>query len=257
MDVTAGSEATSPNQVDLNGRRPAAGDLEEERVVRVLIIEDDPDIVDLLMLHFGKAGGFILTSASDGRSGLHQARDQLPDLIVLDLALPKMPGLEICKILKCEPATKNIPILVLTARAEVIDRIVALELGADDYVTKPFSPREIVLRTRAILRRRNRDRREEPATIGGITVDPSRCLVQVMGKPVELTNVEFKLLNYLIHRSGRVEPRDRLLVEVWGYHHQVETRTIDTHIQRLRKKLGRAGHSIETIRGFGYRFRSE
>jgi len=257
MDLNGGGQPTSNFDREFDGRGRRTTGLEEDRVVRVLIIEDDSDIVDLLSLHFSKAGGFTVTSAFDGRSGLQQARDQLPDLIVLDLALPRMPGLEICKILKCEAATKNIPILILTAKAEVIDRIVALELGADDYVTKPFSPREVVLRTRAILRRRNRDLRDEPATIGAITIDPSRCTVQVSGKPVELTTVEFKLLNYLIHRSGRVEPRDRLLAEVWGYHHKVETRTIDTHVQSLRRKLGRAGDAIETIRGFGYRFRAE
>ena len=257
MELDTGGSVACTNDAALDARKPGTNDLSEDRVARVLIIEDDSDIVDLLTLHFGKAGGFLVSSAADGRSGLQQAREQLPDLIVLDLALPRMPGLEICKILKCEAATKNIPILVLTAKAEVIDRIVTLELGADDYVTKPFSPREVILRTRAILRRRNRDLRDEPATIGAITIDPSRCMVKVSGKPVELTTVEFKLLNYLIHRSGRVEPRDRLLVEVWGYHQQVETRTIDTHIQRLRKKLGRAGDAIETIRGFGYRFRAE
>lgn len=231
--------------------------LPQDRVIRVLIVDDDPNIVDLLTTQFAKTGGFEVSSAADGRSGLEQARDQLPSLIILELVLPRMPGMEICKILKGQRETKNIPILVLTAKSEAIDRIVALEVGADDYVTKPFSPREVVLRAKAILRRRDRDVQEEPATIGGVTIDPSRGFVSVSGKPIQLTAVEFKLLRYLMHRRGRVEPRDRLLTEVWGYDHAVETRTIDTHILRLRKKLGKAGSSIETIRGFGYRFRAD
>src|SRR5262249_24434580 len=152
---------------------------------------------------------------------------------------------------------KGIPILVLTAKAEVIDRILALELGADDYVTKPFSPREVVLRSKAILRRLNREVRDDPATIGEIAVDPARHSVMVSGRSGSLTAVEFKLLNFLMHRSGRVEPRERLLTEVWGYDHRVETRTIDTHVQRLRKKLGEAGRLIETVCGFGYRFQGD
>lgn len=253
MDVDAGKQAALRREFPLT----YSGDptkVPQGRLIRVLIIEDDPDIVDLLTGQFAKAGGFKVSVADDGKRGLEQARDQLPSLIILDLILPRMPGLEICKILKSSEETKNIPILVLTAKSDTIDRIVALELGADDYVTKPFSPREIVLRAKAILRRSDRDVKEEPATIGEITIDPVRGFVSVSGKSVQLTAVEFKLLRYLIHRRGRVEPRGRLLTEVWGYDHAVETRTIDTHIQRLRKKLGRAGSSIETIRGFGYRF---
>jgi two-component system phosphate regulon response regulator PhoB len=226
-------------------------------VSQVLIIEDDSDIVDLLSLHFAKAGGFNTSIATDGRSGLEKAREQSPDVIVLDLLLPEMPGLEVCKILKGQRGTKHIPIIILTAKADVIDRIVALELGADDYVTKPFSPREVVLRVNAILRRHDRDMTDEPVTIGAIEIDPLGHSVSVDGKPVQLSAAEFKLLNYLMHRSGKVAPRGRLLSEVWGYEHAVETRTIDTHIQRLRKKLGNAGRLIETIRGFGYRFRGD
>ena len=226
-------------------------------VTQVLIIEDDPDIVTFLTLSFAKAGGFSISSATDGTAGLEKARDQMPGVIVLDLLLPGMPGFEVCKILKTHQQTKHIPIIVLTAKADVIDRIVAFELGADDYLTKPFSARELLLRVNAILRRCNRDIKEEPATIGAIKIDPSRRSVCVYGKPVKLTVVEFKLLHYLVCRIGRVEPRDRLLTEVWGYDHSVETRTIDTHIQRLRRKLGEAGKAIETIRGFGYRFRGD
>ena len=227
------------------------------RITRVLVIEDDSDIVDMLASRFLKEGGFSVSSAMDGKTGLEKAREQLPDLIILDLLLPCMSGLEVCKILKAYRDTRDIPIIVVTAKIDVIDRVVALELGVDDYVTKPFSPREVVLRAHAILRRLNRDLREEPAAMGEISIDPSRHLVLVSGRPVQLTGVEFKLLNFLMHRCGRVESRKRLLTEVWGYEHEVETRTIDTHVQRLRKKLGRAGRLIETIRGFGYRFRAE
>ena len=226
-------------------------------IIKVLIIEDDPDIVALITLNLNKAGGFIISTATDGSSGLDKAREQLPGVIVLDLLLPGMPGFEVCKILKTQQQTKHIPIIILTAKADVIDRIVGFELGADDYVTKPFSPRELVLRINAILRRRNRDKKQEPATVGAITIDPSGRSVSVHGKPINLTAVEFKLLHYLVLRIGRVEPRDRLLAEVWGYDRLVETRTIDTHIQRLRRKLGEAGEAIETIRGFGYRFRGD
>ena len=158
---------------------------------------------------------------------------------------------------RTQQETKDIPIIILTAKADVIDRTVGFELGTDDYVTKPFSARELVLRINAILKRRNRDMKQEPAAIGAITIGPSGRSVSVYGKRVNLTVVEFKLLHYLILRIGRVEPRDRLLAEVWGYDHYVETRTIDIHIQRLRRKLGAAGEAIETIRGFCYRFRGD
>jgi DNA-binding response OmpR family regulator len=226
-------------------------------VTRVLIIEDESDIVDLLTRNFNTAGRFSILSAADGASGLDKAREQMPDMIVLDLLLPGMPGLEVCKILKGQRQTRDIPILILTAKADVIDRIVALELGADDYVTKPFSPREVVLRVNAILRRRHGGEKGSRVTIGAVTIDSSSHSVLVYGKPIQLTMVEFKLLDHLMHRSGRVEPRDRLLAEVWGYEQAVDTRTIDTHVQRLRRKLGKAGTFIETIRGFGYRFSGE
>ncbi len=228
-----------------------------QRDIRVLVIEDDPDIVDMLTSYFAKAGGITTSTAEDGKIGLEKAREELPDLIILDLALPRLPGLEVCKILKSQAHTRSIPIIVLTAKVEVIDRIVGLELGADDYVTKPFSPREVVLRIRGLLRRVKRVDTEEPAAIGNVVIDPSRHSVVVYGRPIELTTAEFKLLNFLMHRSGRVEPRERLLREVWGYNHKIESRTVDTHVQRLRKKLGKAGKTIETIRGFGYRFRAE
>jgi two-component system phosphate regulon response regulator PhoB len=222
---------------------------------RILIIEDEPDVVDMLTLALQKAGGFTVTTAPDGANGLRQARAESPALIILDLMLPKMPGLEVCKVLKSDPATKHIPIIMLTAKAEEIDRIVGLEVGADDYVTKPFSPREIVLRVKAILRRGKGDVVEEALTVGPITVDPARHRVTVAGRAVRLTSVEFKLLSMLMLRRGRVQARDRLLNEVWGYESLIDTRTVDTHVRRLRKKLGKAADTIETVRGFGYRMR--
>ncbi len=221
---------------------------------RILIIEDEPDVVDMLTLNLRKAE-FAVSSAEDGARGLRMAREEAPALIILDLMLPKMPGLEVCKALKSDATTKHIPIIMLTAKAEEIDRIVGLEFGADDYVTKPFSPREMVLRVRAILRRGQGEVVEEALTVGSIRVDPVRHVVTVNDKPIRLTSVEFKLLSMLMVRRGRVQARDRLLNEVWGYESLIDTRTVDTHVRRLRKKLGKAADAIETVRGFGYRLR--
>jgi phosphate regulon transcriptional regulator PhoB len=224
---------------------------------RILVIEDEQDVVDLVTLHLRKAG-FEVTTAIDGATGIRLAREETPALIILDLMLPKMPGLEVCKVLKTDAATRNIPVLMLTAKAEEVDRIVGLEFGADDYVTKPFSPRELVLRVNAILRRGKTEAAEEKKlTIGQIILDPARHEVAVAGKVVRLTSVEFKLLSMLMRRQGRVQERDRLLNEVWGYESVIDTRTVDTHVRRLRKKLGKAAHAIETVRGFGYRIREK
>ncbi len=221
----------------------------------ILIVEDEKDVVDLLALNLRKAGGFVISTASDGVAGLDKGRREKPDFIILDLMLPKMPGLEVCKILKSDPASRQIPILMLTAKAEEIDRIVGLEFGADDYVTKPFSPREVILRIRAILRRGEATPADERLTAGPITIDPARHEVSVGGKRVNLTSIEFKLLRTLMQRRGRVQERDRLLNDVWGYESIIDTRTVDTHVRRLREKLGKAGDVIETVRGFGYRLR--
>src|SRR5438046_2514785 len=181
----------------------------------VLIIEDERDVVDLLALNLRKAG-FTTSTAPDGAAGLEKARNEKPALIILDLMLPKMPGLEVCKILKSDPGTRQVPIMMLTAKAEEVDRIVGLEFGADDYVTKPFSPREVVLRIRAIMRRGETKQDDERLTAGPITVDPARYEVSVSGKRINLTSLEFKLLRTLIQRSGRVQSRERLLMDVWG-----------------------------------------
>jgi two-component system phosphate regulon response regulator PhoB len=221
----------------------------------ILIVEDERDVVDLLVLHLRKAGRFIISIASDGAAGLQKARDEKPSFIILDLMLPKMPGLEVCKVLKTDPTTRHIPIMMLTAKAEEIDRIVGLEFGADDYVTKPFSPREVVLRIQAILRRGEARHEDERLVAGAITIDPDRHKVSVAGRHITLTSIEFKLLRTLMQRRGRVQGRDRLLNDVWGYESVIDTRTVDTHVRRLREKLGKAGNAVETVRGFGYRLR--
>ena len=221
---------------------------------KILIIEDESDVADLLEIGLRKAG-FKTEAATNGATGLQKARDDRPDFIILDLMLPKMSGLEVCRILKGDTATSHIPILMLTAKAEEIDRIVGLEFGADDYVTKPFSPREVTLRIQAILRRG--EKQVETLQAGPIVIDPGRHQVRVNGRPVHLTSLEFKLLRTLIQRLGRVQDRDKLLNDVWGYESVIDTRTVDTHVRRLREKLGKAGTAIETVRGFGYRLREE
>jgi DNA-binding response OmpR family regulator len=222
---------------------------------KILIVEDEADVVEMLARAFNRAPGFSVTTAGDGISGLRQARENLPALVILDLMLPKMPGLEVYKILKSDSLTRHIPVLMLTAKAEEVDRIVGLELGADDYVTKPFSPREVVLRAQAILRRGQTPDETQSLVAGPIVIDGVRHRVTVNGKVVHLTVLEFKLLRTLVQRRGRVQERDRLLSDVWGYESMIDTRTVDTHVRRLREKLGKAGDAIETVRGFGYRLR--
>jgi two-component system, OmpR family, phosphate regulon response regulator PhoB len=173
----------------------------------------------------------------------------------LDLMLPGMSGLEVCKVLKSSRETHGIAVLMLTAKAEEIDRVLGLEFGADDYVVKPFSPREVILRIGAILRRGDTPAEQGEIIVDSIRIDPARHRVSVEGKLLHLTSIEFKLLQTLVARRGRVQSRDRLLNEVWGYESMIDTRTVDTHIRRLRSKLGKAGDSVETVRSFGYRFR--
>lgn len=223
---------------------------------KILLVEDEPDVVDMLVRQLKKAGNFSTRVATDGEAGIRLARDEAPALIVLDLMLPKMSGLEVCRVLKSDNATRHIPVMMLTAKGEEIDRIVGLEFGADDYVTKPFSPREVVLRIAAILRRSHTMQAEKTITAGEIVVDSERHEVRIGGKPADLTAIEFKLLSTLMQRRGRLQSRDRLLSDVWGYDSLIDTRTVDTHVRRLREKLGRRGDLIETVRGFGYRFRA-
>jgi len=223
----------------------------------VLIVEDEKDILDLVEYHL-KQAGFPVISALDGSSGLEEARKKSPALIILDLMLPGMDGKDVCRSLKSNSLTRLIPILMLTARAEEVDRIIGFELGADDYVTKPFSPRELVLRVRAILRRKEMDREAEKfIQIGDLKIDVEGHYVSVNEMPIQLTSTEFKLLVELASKRGRVQTRTSLLDRVWGYTYEGYDRTVDTHIRHLREKLGDLGEYIETLRGVGYRFQEE
>lgn len=219
----------------------------------VLLVDDEEDIVELLSHAFGKAGGFRISTAGDGRTALLQTRREIPSLIVLDLSLPGLSGLEFLKILKSDPLTRTIPVVILTAKAEEVDRLLGFELGATDYVTKPFSPREVVLRVKAILQREGRSMSDYKIRVGNIQVDVLRHAVHVAEKAVHLTAVEFKLLTKLMESTGCVLERGYLLNCVWGYEGPVDTRTVDTHIRRLRAKLGSSSDMIEAVRGFGYR----
>ncbi len=220
---------------------------------KILIIDDEPDVLDLISMNL-KNARFKVVTAENGEIGLAKAKSELPSLIVLDLMLPKVSGIEVCKLLKRESATAAIPIIMLTAKSDEVDRIVGLELGADDYVTKPFSPRELLLRIQSVLRRsKTAESKAEKLKIGELLLDHARHEVFVKGESIELTATEFKLLAILMERRGRVQSRDRLLNDVWGYESVIDTRTVDTHIRRLREKLADLADYIETVRGVGYR----
>ncbi len=224
---------------------------------KILVIEDDEDIVNLLNWHF-KAADFTVVSAADGLQGLALVLEERPDLIVLDLMLPGLDGLELCKILKKREVGAAIPIIMLTARGEEADRILGLELGADDYVIKPFSPRELLLRVQAVLRRSSRSWGEwNMVSAGRLTIDPEGHRAWAGDEELALTATEFKLLTVLVENRGKVLGRDRLLDLVWGYQFDGYARTVDTHIRRLRRKLGVHAGQVETIRGVGYRFRED
>lgn len=219
----------------------------------ILVVDDEPDIVEIIQYNLEKSG-FDVIVAADGPAALKKARDETPDLIVLDLMLPGLEGTDVCRILKQEERTRSIPILMLTAKSEEIDRIIGLELGADDYVVKPFSPREIALRIRNILRRRSEPETPGPVRAGPLVIDVEGHHVSVSGSTVSLTATEFKLLAILYQRRGRVQTREELLDVVWGYDYMGYGRTVDAHIKRLREKLGEAAGMVETVRGVGYRF---
>ena len=223
---------------------------------RILVVDDEPDVLDLVTYNLGQAG-FQTDTAADGAEALRKARSTAPDLILLDLMLPEMDGLEVCKLLRRDAKTSAIPIIMLTARASEIDRIVGLELGAADYVPKPFSPRELVLRVKKRLEQSTGEPTRNAYTFGPLQVDVSRHLVTVRGRRVELTATEFKLLVLLLQRIGHVQSRDQLLRDVWEYETHIDTRTVDTHIRRLREKLGPAAKYLDTVRGVGYRFSPE
>ena len=224
---------------------------------RVLVVDDEPDIVALVAYHLAKSG-YSVSTATSGPDGLALARRDKPALIVLDLMLPGLSGLEVMQQLRSDKGTAGIAVLMLTARREESDRIEGLTLGADDYLTKPFSPQELVLRVAAILRRmKSRDAESvDVQEIGPLKIDRTAHRVTVDGREVELTPTEYKLLTLLAERKGRVQPRTMLLEVVWDAAPDIQTRTVDMHVQRLRAKLGGAGELIETVRGFGYRLRT-
>ena len=221
---------------------------------KVLVVDDEPDAIELIAFNL-KAADMDVITATNGAEALKKAAQQLPDLIVLDLMLPEVDGLEVCKVLRRDPKTSGVPILMLTAKAAEIDRVLGLELGADDYVTKPFSPRELVLRVKRLLRAAQpADTSVDRFDWKELSVDIPRHRVTVKGRPVDLTATEFKLLTTLIQRRGRVQSRDQLLQDVWEYDAAIDTRTVDTHMRRLRDKLGPAAQYLDTVRGVGYRF---
>ena len=221
---------------------------------RVLIVEDEPDIRELLAFHLEREG-YQVTRSRTGAEALRQVRARPPDLILLDLMLPELGGLDVCRRLRQDPRTASVPIVMLTARGEEVDRILGLELGADDYIVKPFSPKEVVARVRAVLRRAGA--RDGAATIvsGRLVIDPDRHTVQVDAAAIELTPKEFDLLRALAEARGRVLSREFLLDRVWGYASagEIESRTVDVHVRRLRMKLGDEGQRITTVKGVGYR----
>jgi len=226
-------------------------------MARILAIEDEKDLQEVLAYNL-RAAGHEAVGALSGREGLALARASPPELVLLDLMLPDMPGFDVCRALKADPATRAVPIMVLSARGEEIDRVVGFELGVDDYVVKPFSVRELVLRVGAVLRRsQGAPETGEAALFGRLRVDRAAHRAFVDGAEVELTALEFKLLLALFDRRDRVQTRDGLLDEVWGISADVTSRTVDTHVKRLREKLGRAGDYVETVRGVGYRFAAD
>jgi len=221
---------------------------------KILVVDDEPEAVELLEFNL-KQAGYAVTTAEDGAEALKKARTQSPDLIVLDVMLPEMDGFEICKALRLDSATRRMPILMLTAKAGEIDRVLGLELGADDYLTKPYSPRELLLRIKKILARGQAEEKpREQMRFGDLVLDVPRHLANWKGKPLDLTATEFKLLTLLAQRAGRVQSRDHLLRDVWEYDSLIDTRTVDTHMRRLREKLGPASKHLDTVSGVGYRF---
>ncbi|MEK7270710.1 MAG: response regulator [Planctomycetota bacterium] len=223
-------------------------------MARILVVEDEPDLQKVLDFNLKKAGHAVF-QALNGEEGLRIARARKPDLVLLDLMLPDISGTEVCRRLKEDPETRAIPVLILTAKGEEVDRVVGFELGADDYVVKPFSVRELLLRIQAILKRvRGESSPGDVSEFGRLRFDRGAYRAWVDGREVALTTLEFRLLALLHDRKNRVQTRDALLSEVWGVSAEIETRTVDTHVKRLREKLGAAGDYVETVRGVGYRF---
>lgn len=224
---------------------------------KILVVDDEPDAVELIEFNL-KAAGFDVVSAEDGQTALDKARSTQPNLILLDIMLPQVDGLEVCKRLRQDVNTASIPIIMLTAKTGEIDRVLGLELGADDYVTKPFSTRELVLRVKNLIKRREPAEVEQSQVqVGDLQIDIPRHQIVYKGRELDLTATEFKLMTVLSQRKGRVQTREQLLKDVWGYENLIDTRTVDTHMRRLRDKLGEAARLIDTVRGVGYRILDE
>ena len=245
-------DAESSTQEAMGRPRPMG----VSRTARVLIVEDEHDIAGLIKHALERSGDIQAAIVGSGDAALRAVAEQQPDLMILDLNLPVVSGTEVCRMLRSKPSTAGIPIIMLTARTAESDRVAGLDLGADDYVTKPFSLRELAARARAVLRRRQQQGPGAAATYRGahLFADFDAVAVSVDGQAVRLTRREFELLRFLVENKGRVLSRDRLLERVWGYQRFIETRSVDVHVGRLRSKLGVAGSQIETVVGLGYRF---
>ena len=225
---------------------------------KILVVEDEKDIRELIQLHLEKSG-FETLAASDGQEAFRKIQRSRPDLILLDLMLPEMDGKELAKLLKAREETKDIPIVMLTAKTEEVDRIIGFELGADDYIPKPFSPRELVLRVKAVLKRtekRSKPPESKPLQIGELEIDENNFEARLKGKRIDFTKTEFSLLLELVKAKGKLKTREALLEAVWGFDSYGDSRTIDTHLSRLRQKLGKLGDRIETVRSMGFRFKT-
>ena len=221
---------------------------------KIYIVEDEPDIRETLKYNFSNEG-FEVFTAPDGEEALSNLKKVLPDVLILDLMLPGLSGLDVCKSIRADDDIKDMSIIMLTAKGEEIDRVIGFELGADDYVTKPFSVRELILRVKVLLKKQRESLVENKlVTFGPIRIDLDAHELKINDKEIVLTALEFKLLQHLVKRKGRVQTREQLLGDVWGYSAEVTTRTVDTHIKRLREKLGNTSDYIQTIRGVGYRF---
>ncbi len=221
-------------------------------MARILVVEDEQDLADLLAYNLG-AEGHLVSVVRTGAAAVAKLRDETPELVLLDLMLPDISGAEVARLIRAQPATRRVPIIIVTARGEEVDRVRGLELGADDYVVKPFSVKELLLRVKAVLRRLEESPGPARLQSGAIELDEDRHEVKVKGAAVVLTALEFRLLRTFLERPGRVQSRETLLSDVWGIDADVTTRTVDTHIKRLREKLGASGDVLETIRGVGYK----
>jgi two-component system phosphate regulon response regulator PhoB len=226
----------------------------ELRSKRILIVDDEPDVTELVAYQL-RSKGYITDALNDPTQSIAKIRAYQPDLVILDVMMPDISGIQICRMLRADNLTKAIPVIFLTAKAEEADRVLGLEVGGDDYICKPFSIKELMLRVQGLIRRTSDPDEGNPRMleIGNMTMDTEHHIVSVDGNVVELTATEFRLLRLLMERKGRVQTREHLLLNVWNYETEIETRTVDTHIRRVREKIGSASNMIETLRGVGYR----